>query len=838
MGDNIPARCFWHCISIIVALSLGGTLHGTPALTLTAYAAKSPMVQLTTQGEMRVGVPFQVVLTLTNVPHLGGYETVLAFDPTQLHTQGLEQTNNDLTGAGREVHTLGPFRVRDGLIFGAATTIGAIASTGDVGGTVRLATLKVVPMVAGPVTLQLSNTKVVDVTGTPLAVTPANTALTLNVAAGTFESSLSNDTRVTVSLSPTTRARSTTRTNGDLTGDGRLEESDVQEAVLNWRLARERGELCGFSAPASADLVADGCFDIGDVQTTAARVAAALQQQPPQSELSAAQSSVWIVNSAADAADIVPDEVCKTVNGDCTLRAAIQEANVSLGGDQIQFNIPGVGVHTIQLTDELPTLSGGHITIDGYTQPGTGRNTSAITSNARILIEIKGRGVVKLDGKPGFIGMRIISPNNVVRGLAFYNLYRGIHISGSNAHNNTIAGNFIGTDAAGTFGYNGTIGEPFGYGLNINSGATNTAIGGTARADRNVVSGNGNDGISISNPGTTGTRIIGNIIGLNPGGAARVPNGADGIDLNYGVQNTQIGGLHPEERNVISGNIGDGVEISHNDPEVTTANNRVQGNFIGADLQGNAATLNETKNGGWGVTLEDSVSNNTVGPDNVIVGNTAGGVQIDGLNGVAAKDNRILGNRIGVDIVGAVAGNQGSGIELRFTTQGTLMSENIIANNVLHGISIPHDGSDFNTVSLNRFYANKGLAIDLGEDGVTPNDPGDGDGGPNQRLNFPEFRSVTPQAVTGRTCGSCRVEVYQTEVCGDTHGEGAVYLGTTVAPSSGIFSLSITASPGKFITATATDPQGNTSEFALNTAVSNAGSKNASCRVYLPLIHK
>ncbi len=837
MEANLPTRFLWHCISIVAALSLAGTLHGTPALSHTAYAVDSPVLHLAAQGEMRVGKPLQVVLTLTNAAHVGGYETVLAFDPAQLHTNGLEQTNNDLSVAGRDVHTLGPFRVQEGVVFGAATTIGAITSSQDVGGTVRLATLTVVPTVAGPTTLQLTNTKVVDVAGKRLAVTPANAALTLNVAAGTFESSLSNDTHMTVSLSPATRASSTTHANGDFTGDGRLDHSDVQEALLYWRVTREHGELCGTSAPASADLVADGCFDIGDVQTAAARVAAARQQQP-QLELSVAQGSSWTVNSPADAADIVRDGVCRTVNGDCTLRAALQEANASGGGDYIQFNLPAIGVHSIQLTEELPTLSGSDIIIDGYTQPGAAPNTSATTSNARILIEIKGRGVMKPDGTAGFTGMRIISPNNKVRGLAFYNLYRGIHISGSNAHNNAIAGNFIGTNAAGTFAYNGTIGEPFGYGLNISSGATNTAIGGTTRADRNVVSGNGNDGISVSYPGTTGTRIIGNIIGLNPRAVARLSNGADGIDLNYGVQNTQIGGDRREERNVISGNIGDGIEISHNDPEVTTANNRVQGNFIGADPEGSAANLNETANGGWGVTLEDSVSNNTVGPNNIILGNTAGGVHIDGLNGVAAKGNRIVGNRIGVDIDGAPAGNRGSGISLRFTTQGTLIAENIIANNSLHGVSIPHSASDFNTVSLNRFYANNGLAIDLGEDGVTPNDPGDVDAGPNQRLNFPEFTSVTPQAVTGRACARCTVEVYQTEVCGDTYGEGNVHLGTTITPSSGIFNLSITASPGQFVTATATDPQGNTSEFALNTAVSNTVSHNSSCRVYLPLIYK
>ena len=66
-------------------------------------------------------------------------------------------------------------------------------------------------------------------------------------------------------------------------------------------------------------------------------------------------TATWTVNTTSDAPDAnVGNGVCATAAGQCSLRAAIENANVHSGNDLINFNIPGTGVQTIELTDRLP----------------------------------------------------------------------------------------------------------------------------------------------------------------------------------------------------------------------------------------------------------------------------------------------------------------------------------------------------------------------------------------------------------------------------------------------------------------------------------------------------
>ena len=104
----------------------------------------------------------------------------------------------------------------------------------------------------------------------------------------------------------------------------------------------------------------------------------------------------FTVDSTSDDADSVyGDGLCQTAAGECTLRAAISESNAQLGENSIHFNIPGGGVHTIQLAEALPTVNDmtGGVTIDGFTQPGTSENTDPLANNSTILIEIRGMGI-------------------------------------------------------------------------------------------------------------------------------------------------------------------------------------------------------------------------------------------------------------------------------------------------------------------------------------------------------------------------------------------------------------------------------------------------------------
>jgi hypothetical protein len=152
-----------------------------------------------------------------------------------------------------------------------------------------------------------------------------------------------------------------------------------------------------------------------------------------------------------------------------SLRQAILNANDSAGPDTISFSISGCGgVCVIQPDSALPTLTGGEITIDGYSQPGAVMATS--TTSATIKIEIDGTNAGY------FHGLTIVSAGNVVRGLAIINFERsGVLLSGTPAAGNVVSGSHIGTGADGTSdGGDGWIG------VALSSFVQHNTIGGDA----------------------------------------------------------------------------------------------------------------------------------------------------------------------------------------------------------------------------------------------------------------------------------------------------------------------------------------------------------------------
>lgn len=157
------------------------------------------------------------------------------------------------------------------------------------------------------------------------------------------------------------------------------------------------------------------------------------------------------------------------------------------------------------------------------------------------------------------------------------------------------------------------------------------------------------------------------------------------------------------------------------------------------------------------------------------------------------------------------------------------LAGNLIAFNVRSGVQITNENTTFsgsgNAIRGNSIHSNTGLGIDLGGDGVTPNDPLDEDGSPNDFQNFPEIQSVVSGAVTqiSGTLGSQQDQTYLLDFyANDTTAlaEGKRYLGSTTVTTDllgvGAFAVSLDTetSPTDFITATATDPAGNTSEFS------------------------
>lgn len=160
---------------------------------------------------------------------------------------------------------------------------------------------------------------------------------------------------------------------------------------------------------------------------------------------------------------------------------------------------------------------------------------------------------------------------------------------------------------------------------------------------------------------------------------------------------------------------------------------------------------------------------------------------------------------------------------------------NVVSNNNL-GIVVDNSSSWVgNAILENSISNNNGLGIDLGNNNVVnPNDPGDGDTGPNTLQNFPVLTLAVRGTGVGGTLNSTalkpfRIEFFSNAACdGSGYGEGATYLGFTNVSTDGSGNASFTVSlpvvaVGSYITATATtDPTNNTSEFSACRQVTRA----------------
>jgi Tol biopolymer transport system component len=230
----------------------------------------------------------------------------------------------------------------------------------------------------------------------------------------------------------------------------------------------------------------------------------------------------FTVTSASDPGD----GLC---NADCTLQEAITASNGIAGSkmNNIRFNIPGTGVHTINPQTPLPQITR-PVTIDGYTQPGASPNTAAKGTNAALKIELDGQDSTGPAESPH--GLFIDSSNVVVRGLVVNRFHNeGIEVTNHGETNVTLAGNFVGTDPSGTIDL-GNEGDGIGF------GASNSAVGGSSVADRNIISGNDVDGLSLVDG--RDVLIKGNLIGVKSDGVGALGNGLNGVDLSHTLRNS------------------------------------------------------------------------------------------------------------------------------------------------------------------------------------------------------------------------------------------------------------------------------------------------------------
>ena len=425
---------------------------------------------------------------------------------------------------------------------------------------------------------------------------------------------------------------------------------------------------------------------------------------------------------------------------------------------------------------------------DGFWAAGNG---------ATVTNSVFGVGIDLTTPIPNDAGIRISGDDNVIGGgpgmrvLASGNTTYGIFLA-AEAGGNVISGTLVGTDLTGSVaipnqtgiqdsGSGNTIGEEIAFQDDspiANEGnsfglSASTPSGGWA----NLISGNTQSGIIA----TATSIIVRNYIGTDSAGTSELPNGLYGVHLLNGSDHEV--GRAAGNGNLISGNGNNGVNIS-----TVVTGSALKANYIGVDVTGDSSL----PNGGAGVWAS--------GP--------------------------------------AVIGGSGS-------------TQNIIAFNGGAGVRIDDDGPV--TVQRNQIFSNTGLGIDLGGAGVTPNDggtPPDADSGPNGLQNFPvinEAAQSNPTTVNvafdfGSTPSTLfRFDYYRSDAPdGSGNGEGAVWVKThsvsTTAAGSLALSQEFTLAElpfGSWVTVTATNPQGETSEFSNAVQVTGSGVSLTGAKFFL-----
>lgn len=349
------------------------------------------------------------------------------------------------------------------------------------------------------------------------------------------------------------------------------------------------------------------------------------------------------------------------------------------------------------------------------------------------------------------------------RNFVSWNKRCGVYLAGMNARSNVVSGNYIGTDVSGT------VAAGNDHGIGITNGSCNL-IGGYIPADRNLISGNTNMGIYVLGSGAVSNVLAGNYIGTDVWGRTELANRQHGIYLS--APRTIVGGAEPGAGNLVSGNRNVGISVG--DP--VTVGTVIQGNWIGMQADGLSPLGNLWHN----IEVMNQASQTTIG-------------------GIEPR----AGNRIAFAQTALYAG-----VRIR-------------------------DGCTGNCIRGNQIFSNAALGIDLGTNGVTLNDAGDPDTGANMLQNFPVLVSASGRyktTITGTLNSlpnrSFALDFYcNAQKDSSGYGEGQIHVGSRTVQTSAAGNASFTAvftnviPTTGFLSATATDTNGNTSEFAQSIAI-------------------
>lgn len=511
--------------------------------------------------------------------------------------------------------------------------------------------------------------------------------------------------------------------------------------------------------------------------------------------------------------------------GNTAINGASQTAftgDANPAGPEIVLNGALAPLNTAGLRFQSANNSVSSLVINGFTGPGgDGVRMQSLTATGNVvtgcyigtdaagssIVANGGNGVSVVAGaNTNRVGGPAASDRNVISGQR-----TGINIAGtptSTAGDNIVQNNFVGTDVTGSVLLGNEI-----NGISIVATTDNQVLG-------NVSSGNSQNGMRIGG-GTfdltpaddvdgpfvvnaaTGNLVRGNKFGTNAAGTAALPNGIDGVRLNHGAQSNIIGGPAAGDGNLCSGNVAHGIHLdgarANFVPFTPVSFNTIQGNLVGASASG----LSPMSNLLPGVIIFLGASDNLVG-------------------GSGAGEGNLIAFNTGSDIPDGQGGTitvPGAGVCIAFDPA---FSDPIIAN----------DPCERNRISGNSIHSNDGLGIDLNSDGnatdandgVTVNDAGDGDVGPNNHQNFPIIATaeiISGSLVVTGTLDTPSPNTASVEFFGNGaadpsgFGEGEQFLGAAAPGPSGAFTATLPAiGAGSFVTATATDALGNTSEFS------------------------
>ncbi len=470
------------------------------------------------------------------------------------------------------------------------------------------------------------------------------------------------------------------------------------------------------------------------------------------------------------------------------------------------------------------------------------------------------RGITLDAGTNVLIGGTSAASRNIISG----NDNEGIRACAPSPDGLTIKGNFIGTRA------NGTAALPNGTGIRICQ-LDNPFIGDNAAGAGNLISGNDTHGIEVSN--TVGPFIQGNRVGTTGDGSAALPNTFSGIVVSNTV-GALVGGGAVSDGNLVSGNGSNGISVSNADSTNILNNitglNLMKTAAVGNEVAGiNLSTVTNTlvrdnfssgNENGLSISSGSAydIHENFFGypSDAVQVGNSLAGIALFGaptnidIGEGPSSGNTIRGNGThGISIAGTatnvdileniVRDNDANGISVSAAATGirigstTAGEENVLTGNGDDGIAVTHSSARVRILG-NRIFTNglgpTDLNIDIGAGGQGTNDLGDLDIGANNLQNHPEIlHAYTNGALTyarvrlvSTPNSQFTIELFGADACDEGKTQALTFAGrriSAVTSPGGTWEDDITLDQpfdaGGFLTATATDQGPSvTSEFS------------------------